>query len=242
MSAPLPCPGGDERVAGLSAEAWAAGLAALPLMTAHRLRVFLRHLPASEAYDVAVGLAAAPAPIDRILLDRDLARRWRAAARARPPEAVWAACQQSGIGVTVLGRADYPWALALDRAAPAVLFHRGDLATLDHRRAGIVGTRNATLSGRTTARTFGRALSEAGVAVVSGLARGVDGAAHSGVLDGAGGPPVGVVASGLDVVYPREHAGLWNAVAEHGVCCRKPHRARHPKPIGSRSATVCSPR
>ena len=111
----------------------------------------------------------------------------------------------------------YPWALALDRAAPAVLFHRGRLEALDRRRVGIVGTRNATLHGRSTATRFGAELAEHGVAVVSGLARGVDGAAHRGALGADGAPPVGVVASGLDVRYPREHADLWDAVAERGL-------------------------
>jgi len=130
---------------------------------------------------------------------------------------VWQRCADLRIGVSVLGRPGYPWALALDRAAPAVLFHRGDLGVLDRRRAGIVGTRNATLNGRTTARRFGQALADEDVAVVSGLARGVDGAAHEGALASASGAAVAVVASGLDVVYPREHRDLWQRVAERGL-------------------------
>jgi DNA processing protein len=197
-------------------EAWAAALASFPAMTAHRLRLLLRHLTPQQAFAVATGQAPPPAPIDRLLLDRDLARRWAGAAGRHDPNAVWQRCTELGVGVAVLGRTGYPWALALDRAAPAVLFHRGDLAVLERRRVGIVGTRNATLAGRSTARRFGRALAAEGVAVVSGLARGVDGEAHRGALD-AGGAPVGVVASGLDVVYPPEHGDLWQQVAESGV-------------------------
>lgn len=67
------------------------------------------------------------------------------------------------------------------------------------------------------ARQLGRELSAAGVSVVSGLAAGIDGAAHDGALAAAGAPPVGVVGSGLDVIYPRQHAALWDRVAQTGA-------------------------
>ena len=105
-----------------------------------------------------------------------------------------------------------------DPQSPPVLFARGDLRLLADRRVAVVGTRNATAAGRQTARSLGGGLALAGVHVVSGLARGVDGAAHHGVLVAEGeGRPIGVVASGLDVVYPREHADLWQAVASSGL-------------------------
>jgi DNA processing protein len=218
MSLQLPLGAPDDApVPGeLPSEAWAAALASFPAMTAHRLRLLLRHLTPRQAFAVATGQAPPPTPIDRLLLDRDLAGRWARAADRHEPATVWQRCADLGIGVTVLGRRGYPWVLALDRAAPAVLFHRGDLASLDQRRVGIVGTRNATLGGRSTARRFGQALAAEGVAVVSGLARGVDGEAHRGALEAAG-APVGVVASGLDVVYPPEHEALWQQVAQSGV-------------------------
>jgi DNA processing protein len=107
-----------------------------------------------------------------------------------------------------------------DFAAPAVLFAKGDVRTFINRRVGIIGTRAASAAGRHFARRLARDLSQSGVSVVSGLARGIDAAAHRGVLDAAAdntAPPIAVVASGLDVVYPREHANLWAAVAERGV-------------------------
>jgi DNA processing protein len=67
------------------------------------------------------------------------------------------------------------------------------------------------------AKRLGHDLAEAGVAVVSGLARGIDGAAHLGALHANGAPPIGVVGSGLDVPYPKVNEGLWSAVAAHGV-------------------------
>lgn len=131
----------------------------------------------------------------------------------------------------VVGRGRYPQQLNDDQNAPPLLYSRGRLDLLSCRRVGIVGTRNATEHGRSTAFTFGKTLAQNGVAVVSGLARGIDAAAHRGVLSArsestpeslsseslrnAG--PIAVVATGLDVVYPREHHGLWTEVGERGL-------------------------
>ena len=128
----------------------------------------------------------------------------------------------STMDVHIIGRGEYPQQLNDDQNAPTLLYSRGNLELLSRRRVGIVGTRNATEHGRTTAYEFGKVLSQNGVAVVSGLARGIDAAAHRGVLaavkestDNAG--PIAVVATGLDVVYPREHHGLWKDVGERGL-------------------------
>ena len=95
-------------------------------------------------------------------------------------------------------------------------------------RVAIVGTRRCTGAGAGFARELGRELTEAGVAVVSGLALGIDGASHRGVLD-AGGRPIGVVGSGLDVVYPSRHRDLWQRVADDGVLLSE-------APLGARPA------
>ena len=112
----------------------------------------------------------------------------------------------------------YPIALAADPQRPFVLFARGDPGVLDARRVAVVGTRNATQAGLATAAELGEALADAGVAVISGLARGIDGAAHRGVRRSTGGGrAVGVVGSGHDRPYPRQHGELWNWVGEHGL-------------------------
>lgn len=131
----------------------------------------------------------------------------------------------SGTDVLVWGSDEYPAILASDPEAPPVLFVRGDreaLTAIDiSRRVAVVGTRRGTEYGRGVASDLGRDLATHGVAVVSGLALGIDAAAHRGVLAarqrGAVGRPIGVVASGLDVVYPRSHGGLWEQVASSGV-------------------------
>ena len=112
---------------------------------------------------------------------------------------------------------EFPVPLRLDPDPPAVLFVRGDLGVLDARRVGVVGTRNATGAGREIATALGHDLAAAGVVVVSGLAKGIDGAAHRGVLRAAGAAPVGVVGNGLDRPYPRVNAELWTAVAARGA-------------------------
>ncbi len=104
-----------------------------------------------------------------------------------------------------------------DPRRPAALFVRGDLTALDARRVGIVGTRNATQRGRETAARFGHELAAEGVAVVSGLAKGIDGAAHRGALAVEQARPIAVVGSGPDRPYPATHASLWEAVALRGA-------------------------
>ena len=106
---------------------------------------------------------------------------------------------------------------ALDPKPPAVLFARGDRSLLAKLRVGIVGTRSATPAGRAMAERFGRELGDFGCAVVSGLAYGIDASAHAGTLTGADPAPIGVVGSGLDVIYPRQNAELWKRVSDMGL-------------------------
>ena len=107
------------------------------------------------------------------------------------------------------GQPSYPLRLADDPQAPALLFCLGDPAALDAAATvALVGTRAPTRYGIGVAAEFGADLSAAGVSIVSGLALGIDGAAHEGAC-GAGSPPIGVVAGGLDNPYPRRHARLW---------------------------------
>jgi DNA processing protein len=133
------------------------------------------------------------------------------------PEQLWH--RHLAAGVTVLGPAHPEFAAAFDDdpAPPFLLFCMGDLSALGHRAAGVVGTRRATAYGRGVARRLGACLGQAGVAVVSGLAKGIDGVAHRGVLDAGRAPAIGVVATGLDVIYPRVHRRLWEEVGATGL-------------------------
>jgi DNA processing protein len=113
--------------------------------------------------------------------------------------------------------ADYPRLLAETSDPPFALWVAGarrDL--LGAPQLAIVGSRNPTGSGRATAEEFARYLSARGLTITSGLALGIDGASHSGALEGAGGT-VAVLGSGIDVIFPREHAALARQVAERGL-------------------------
>lgn len=115
--------------------------------------------------------------------------------------------------------AAFPERLSADPRPPAQLHGAGDprLLSADLPRVAIVGARRCTPYGARTAHRFGRQLAEAGVIIVSGLAAGIDGAGHEGALAvGDGAPPIGVVGTGLDVVYPRRHRELWRQIAEAG--------------------------
>jgi DNA protecting protein DprA len=148
-------------------------------------------------------------------------RAWAETARRLEPLAWWGRCSDGGIRVTWPGRPDYPDVLAADPQPPGALFWRGRIEAIQRPCVAIVGTRNATPDGRRVAFEMGRDLTDAGVCVVSGLALGIDGAAHAGAVASvrAGGPgaTVGVAASGVDVPYPRRHRQLWREVTDAGA-------------------------
>jgi DNA processing protein len=115
-----------------------------------------------------------------------------------------------------LGDAAYPRTLLQTADPPLLLFAQGDPAVLARPALAIVGSRNATAQGLDNARAFARHLSEAGWTVVSGLARGIDAAAHEGALLGEGGT-IAVIGTGPDRVYPSAHRALAHRIAGHGL-------------------------
>ena len=114
---------------------------------------------------------------------------------------------------------DYPPLLGQMAGAPPILIARGQASIAARPAVGIVGARNASAAAIKLSRLFAGELAEAGFAVVSGLARGIDGAAHKGALaaGASGGGTIGVIASGIDIAYPPEHAELQEEVAQSGL-------------------------
>lgn len=127
-----------------------------------------------------------------------------------------AICQKHGIRIIVESDPAYPRALKEIHDPPGVLFVRGELLPRDALSIGIVGTRHATPYGLRQAERLAASLARAGLTIVSGLARGVDGAAHRGALS-AGGRTLAVLASGVLSIYPPEHAKLADEVAADGA-------------------------
>jgi DNA processing protein len=111
--------------------------------------------------------------------------------------------------------ADYPKALLELGYAPPALFYVGRRELLNRPALAIVGSRNATAQGELNARAFATALSNAGLTIVSGLAVGIDAAAHEGALEGQG-ATLAVVGTGLDRVYPARNRELAHRIAAHG--------------------------
>lgn len=107
----------------------------------------------------------------------------------------------------------YPALLAELEAPPPMLYIRGRAHLLNQPAVAIVGSREGSAAGMKLARTFARGIGEAGYVIVSGLARGIDGAAHEAAL-GTG--TIAVLAGGLDKIYPPEHAGLHEKIAREG--------------------------
>ena len=115
-----------------------------------------------------------------------------------------------------LGNAEYPRLLAEISDPPACIWIRGNRTLLSRLTVAVIGARAASQEGLIAAGEIAMDLARAGVVVVSGLARGIDSAAHQGALDG-GGATIAVLGTGLDVVYPAENAALSERIATGGL-------------------------
>lgn len=125
------------------------------------------------------------------------------------------AARLAGARMICRGVNDYPEMLAQITDAPPILWARGDLAQLARPMVALVGARNASSLGLRMARRLAEGLAAAGVTVVSGLARGIDTAAHLAALQGG---TVAVMGGGVDVIYPAENSALGAEIAARGLC------------------------
>ncbi len=200
-----------------------AAMAGLPAMGHRRLVALLRRWSPADAWRAIVEGRGDPE-------DSCLADRWQRAASELDVDGHWRAHLRAGVGLLAFGGVGYPAVLTDDHEPPGALFFRGEPTVLAGRRVGIVGTRRCTRYGRDLAHELGRDLAASGVRVVSGLAAGVDGAAHAGALEAGAAPPVAVVGSGVDVVYPRRNARLWAEVADAGVLFSEAPLGAAPEP------------
>lgn len=123
---------------------------------------------------------------------------------------------QANNHLVTLADADYPKALLEIADPPPLLYAKGNLALLNKLSIAIVGSRNASVQGEKNAEAFAHGLAEHGLCIVSGLALGIDGAAHRGALK-AKGDTIAVVGTGLDMVYPAQHRDLAHQIASSGL-------------------------
>lgn len=121
-----------------------------------------------------------------------------------------------GNRLLTLADADYPQSLLSSDDPPILLYAKGDTAMLNRPMLAVVGSRNATTQGTRDAEAFAKTLGEAGLTIVSGLALGIDAAAHRGALSTAAGT-VAVIGTGADRLYPARNEALARAIAEQGV-------------------------
>ncbi len=178
------------------------------------------------AFGPPASLFAAPATALRQFVSAPLA-----ASLSQPPAELaaqlastlaWLAQDQADVPRRVLhlGDPDYPPALLNIEDPPLMLYVQGEIRRPWPAALAVVGSRNPTAQGKINAHQFGRSLAQAGLTVVSGLALGIDGAAHEGALEGAAPgqlATIAVVGTGLDRVYPRQHEALADRIARHGL-------------------------
>lgn len=186
-------------------------LALVPGLGPKLTAALLRHFgsPAAALRATAAQLRTVPQIGDM------LAASFADAFRAVDVDAEVRLIEKHGVRPVPLGHPDYPPRLAAIPDPPPLVYFRGELTPADAAAVAVVGSRGCTAYGRRVADALAAGLARAGWTVVSGLARGIDGAAHRGAL-AAGGRTVAVLAGGLSRIYPPEHADLAGEVAAQG--------------------------
>jgi DNA processing protein len=147
---------------------------------------------------------------------KDLARNILKAKNAEYLDGLVAYMEESRICYVTASNAEYPYPLHDLNDPPPVLYYKGTLPNLWERSVSVVGTRKPTRNGAKTAETIAAELGSQGVLIVSGMARGIDAAAHKGAI-AAGGTTVAVLGCGADVVYPKENEEIYKKIQDNGA-------------------------
>ena len=203
----------------------AAALGSLGGATPLRLHNLLEQRSVGEAF----------AAIESGVLGSDVApvevlAAWRRELKGIDLTALSGGLDAAGARVSTLHDPTHPFQLINDVDPVPLLFCCGILPDPSLAHVAVIGTRRASSIGREVAREIGMGLAEAGVVVVSGLALGIDGEAHRGALLADGAPPLAVVGSGVDVVYPKRHGDLWAGVAAAGAVVSEAPLGGRPEP------------
>lgn len=188
------------------------GLSMAPRISPRRLKQLL---PAFNA-DVSALWYAPASDLEAAGLERRAVSEFIAFRSKINLDEHWRKINVAGVHVFFWPDEEYPPLLAQIEDPPVALYVRGSLTQTDQLALAIVGARKASAYGREVAQLFARKLAERGVTIISGLAHGVDAAAHRGALE-AGGRTLAVLGSGIDVIYPYDHRSLADEIAAQGA-------------------------
>ncbi len=202
-------------------------LAMVPGVGPSRITTLLRHFGSAERALDAPSAEVARLPGFGTEMVRRMAAGGQKEGRERARRAMERLEKLGAVAITPDDRA-YPDAFRALADSPFLLFALGRLELLGPPGMAIVGTREPTEYGRETTRRLAAELTGAGYVVVSGMAKGIDAAAHTAALE-AGGDTVGVLGHGIDLVYPRENARLFQAVRERGLLLTELPPGEEPK-------------
>jgi DNA processing protein len=152
-----------------------------------------------------------------------------AARKSLEPLTLWQECQKKGYGIVTCRDESFSKELLQIYGYPCMLYYCGDLSLLNRPAVAIVGSRQASGYGLMQSQSFAKALSGKRICVVSGLAAGIDGAAHEGAL-GSGAQTIAVLGTGLDIPYPREHVRLYQRLCSEALVISEYPLGTPPKP------------
>jgi len=187
------------------------GLNLIPQLTPRRIRALFSRFETFES------IWAAPASKIREVFGSSVLAEGIASARSESAiDAELTASEKAGVRIVTLIEPEYPALLREIEDPPIVLYVRGEVEIDTARAIAVVGTRRSTRYGKLIAARFASQLAMKGITVISGLAAGIDAAAHQGALD-VGGRTVAVLGCGVDVVYPKRNAALYERIAAEGT-------------------------
>ena len=211
-------------------EAWVQ-LAFTPYVGPETFLLLIKHYGSAE-----MALRAPAAEIERIVRYKQAVRAWKGEDQSAQSaaEKAWRWAEQQACHLLLLSDSVFPTMLSEGMTPPPLLFLRGTLSCLQRPAVAIVGSRHATPQAQRIAQDFGRALSAKGIVVVSGMASGIDTAAHQGALQAEGGT-IAVLGTGIDRVYPRSNHELAYSIAEKGLLVSE-------FPLGTRPLAANFPR
>ena len=162
-------------------------------------------------------LAKQGKPLEQFGLAPVIARRLAVRANRELLEEELLELKRKKIGICTMVSHDYPPLLKEIHAPPALLYYKGSMDVLKEKALAVVGSREASRAGTANIRHISRELAEAGVCIISGMARGIDAAAHRGALDAECGRTIAVLGCGVDIAYPRENQDIYEQICERGA-------------------------